>query len=86
MRSYPYYVTATDTFMSGWGCAEGKINKVVIGCDTWDEVIAVKRALRERSEMKYIRDIKQTPVYSPSRYLISWYHFDADAPYRFSRR
>lgn len=86
MRSYPYYVTATDSFMSGWGCAEGLINKVAIGCDTYDEVIAVKRALRERSEMKHINVTTKIPVYSPSRYLISWYHFDADAKYRFSRR
>ena len=29
-----YYVTMTDKFMSGWGRAEGKINKFVVECET----------------------------------------------------
>lgn len=31
------YVTMTDNFMSGWGDAEGKINKLSIECDDCDE-------------------------------------------------
>jgi len=27
-----YYVTMTDSFMGGWGTAEGKINKLVFEC------------------------------------------------------
>lgn len=41
MKKYPYYVTATDTFMSGWGCA--------------------------------------------SRYLVSWYHYNVNARFKFSQ-
>ena len=32
-----YYVTATDKFMSGWGLAENKTNKVVVVCENWQE-------------------------------------------------
>ncbi len=28
-----YYVTATDKFMSGWGLAKGRTNKVVVICE-----------------------------------------------------
>ena len=28
-----YYVTMTDKFMSGWGEAAGKVNKLVIECE-----------------------------------------------------
>ena len=28
MNKNKYYVTTTDTFMSGWGCAKNKINKL----------------------------------------------------------
>lgn len=83
MKKYAYYVTATDTFMSGWGCAEGLINKVVIGCDNWSEVIEVKQALRGRSEMKHINSTVN-PKYPPDRYLISWYRYNANARFKFS--
>lgn len=85
MRKYKYYVTATDSFMSGWGCAKGLTNKVVIGCDTYDEVVEVKHALCKRKEMKYINDRITKPRYSPSRYLISWYRYNANARFKFSQ-
>jgi hypothetical protein len=31
-----YWVSMTDKFMSGWGMAENKINKLVIECDSYD--------------------------------------------------
>lgn len=83
MKKYPFYVTATDSFMSGWGCAEGLINKVVIGCNNWSEVSIVKRALHERNEMKYV-NVTTNPRYSPSRYLVSWYRYNANARFKFS--
>lgn len=85
MKSYKYYVTATDSFMSGWGCAEGKINKIAIGCNNRTEVAEVKNALRGRSEMKYVNDTTNMSRYHSSRYLISWYHYDANARFKFSR-
>ena len=85
MRSYPYYVTATDSFLSGWGLAEGKTNKVIIGCNNRSEVDEVKNALRGRSEMKYINDTTNMSRYHSGRYLVSWYHYDANARFKFSR-
>lgn len=84
MKKYPFYVTATDSFMSGWGCAKGLINKVVIGCNTYSEVIEVKNALHSRDEMKYV-NCTVNPRYSPDRYLVSWYHYDANARFKFSK-
>jgi len=38
-----YYVTMTDKFMSGWGQAHGKINKMVVECDTYEEAAQIER-------------------------------------------
>lgn len=63
-----YYVTMTDSFMSGWGKADGLINKLVFECDTYSEAIKVERYAESRSDMKYI-DIRSTkPYYSTSKY------------------
>ena len=32
-----YYVTMTDKFMSGWGYAENKINKLIFICDNYKD-------------------------------------------------
>ena len=37
-----YYVTMTDEFMSGWGNAARKTNKLVIECDSMCEAIVVE--------------------------------------------
>ena len=84
IRNYKYYVTATDTFMSGWGCAEGKINKIAIGCNNRSEVAEVKAALRSRKEMKYINDTTNMSRYNSGRYLVSWYRYNANARFKFS--
>jgi hypothetical protein len=47
-----YYVTMTDKFMSGWGEAQGKNNKLVISCDTYEEAQIVEENARRRKEMK----------------------------------
>jgi hypothetical protein len=65
------YVTMTDKFMSGWGQAEGLINKYVIECESQQQAqICVKNA-RLRSEMKYINIVRKKPYYNQSRYLVS---------------
>ena len=67
------YVTMTDRFMSGWGCAAGKINKLVITCESWSEARVVAANAGRRSEMKYINICKKKPSYPANRYLISWH-------------
>lgn len=66
-----YYVTMTDSFMSGWGMAEGKTNKLVIECDTFEEAQIVKHNALNRTEMKYINICYNKPRYNQDRYLVS---------------
>lgn len=65
-----WFVTMTDTFMSGWGMARGKKSKLVIGPMKWDDALQIEKAARRRPEMKYvnIRERKGKPD--------SWYPYD----------
>jgi len=51
----PYYVTATDTFLSGWGPATGKISVVILPCKNYDEAERVERYANSRSDMKRVQ-------------------------------
>ena len=64
------YVTMTDKFMSGWGEAEGKINKYVIECESHQQAQICAKNARLRSEMKYINIVSKKPYYN-QRYLVS---------------
>lgn len=66
-----YYVTMTDKFMSGWGDARGKINKLVIECDTYGDAAQIARAARQRSEMRRV-NIRLTKPYYGAHVLTSW--------------
>ena len=78
-----YYVTATDKFMSGWGLAKGKTNKVVVICENLTEAEEVEEALHSRDEMKYI-NIRASKPYYNSSYIISWYRYNSNARFKFS--
>jgi hypothetical protein len=65
------YVTMTDKFMSGWGEAEGKINKYVIECETQQQAQICAKNAKKRSEMKYINIVSKKPYYNQERYLVS---------------
>lgn len=78
-----YYVTATDKFMSGWGLAENKTNKVVVVCNSIEEAEEVEEALHRRSEMKYISIRYSKPCYKKG-YVISWYKYNSKARFKFS--
>lgn len=65
------YVTMTDKFMSGWGMAQGKTNKLIIECNNFDEAWAIERNARKRSEMKYVNIRISKPKYG-SNVLESW--------------
>jgi hypothetical protein len=71
MSSVKYYVSMTDRFMSGWGMAQGKINKLIIECDTYAEANIVYENALQRSEMKYVAIGTRKPYYSPNRYYVS---------------
>jgi len=66
-----FYVTMTDKFMSGWGHAQGKTNKLIIECNTVDEAEQIERAARRRSEMKYVNIRTRRPRYG-AHVLESW--------------
>jgi hypothetical protein len=63
-----YYVTMTDKFMSGWGMAEGKINKLIFECDDRKEAHIVADNAEKRGDMKYINITPNKPYYAPGRY------------------
>jgi hypothetical protein len=65
----------TDEFMSGWGKAKGKINKVVIGCDTKSEAEVIAKNAKKRQEMKNVRIATSKPRYSRKDYVVSYYDF-----------
>lgn len=65
------YVTMTDKFMSGWGMADKKINKLVIECENWKQAEAIEKAARNRNEMKYINICAKKPYYNNRRFLVS---------------
>lgn len=66
-----YYVTMTDKFMSGWGAAACKINKLVIECDTYAQAEQIERAAKTRREMKRV-GIRTSKPYYGAHVLTSW--------------
>ena len=64
-----YYVTMTDKFMSGWGPAEGKINKLIFVCKDRQQAEVVADNARRRSDQKYINIVTTKPYYNSKRYL-----------------
>ena len=48
------YVTMTDKFMSGWGEADNKINKLVFTCKDIQEARIVKDNAEHRTDQKHI--------------------------------
>lgn len=72
VQKHKYYVCMTDKFMSGWGYAQDKINKLVIVCDTYEEAETVKQNAQDRSEMIYININIHKPYYNENRYFVSW--------------
>ena len=70
-----YYVTMTDKFMSGWGIAKDKTNKMIVVCDTWQQAEQIESAARKRPEMKYINIRTTKPRYG-SNVVESWKCWD----------
>ena len=70
-----YYVTMTDTFMSGWGHAKNMKNKYIVSCDTMEQAEAIEDAANDRDEMKYVC-IRLTKPYYGAGYLETWKTFD----------
>ena len=78
-----YYVCMTDKFMSGWGCADGKINIFIVECETKEEAIQIKYAAHKRPEMEHIKIRTKIPLaylykeeYKKHKYLVSLKKFN----------
>ena len=81
-----YYVTMTDKFMSGWGMAKKRTNKLVLTCDNMTEAMTVERNAQDRTEMKYINIRSTKPYYNKEYYFTSWHdRSDYDTWYRDDR-
>lgn len=70
-----FYVTMTDKFMSGWGLAKNKTNKLIIVCETWEQAETIERNAKKRSEMKYINICVNKPRYGDN-VRESWKSFE----------
>lgn len=74
-----FYVTMTDTFMSGWGMAEGKKNKLVFICESLDEANIVAENARNRTDQSYINICTKKPYYN-SKYYYTQYKTKDEYP------
>jgi hypothetical protein len=59
----------TDSFLSGWGMAEGKTNKLIFVCDSYEQAEIVAQNAESRSDMKYVNININKPRYNSNRYL-----------------
>jgi hypothetical protein len=75
-RSTGIFVWMTDKFMSGWGQARGKINKLIIRCDTLEQAECIFKNAQMREEMKNINYGRKLPYFSESKYKLSFKTWD----------
>lgn len=79
LSDYNYFVTMTDTMLSGWGNADGKTAKRVILCQTFREAQVIVSGLnncKNRNGMRYINIACKFPKYSEKRYTVSVDEFE----------
>ena len=79
LSDYNYFVTMTDTMLSGWGMAENKIAKRVILCQSWREAQIIVSGLnncKNRNGMRYINIAYKFPKYSEKHYTVSVDEFE----------
>jgi hypothetical protein len=70
-----FYVTMTDKFMSGWGYAAGKTNKMIVACDTIAQAEQIERVAQRRPEMRYVNIRTTKPRYG-ANVVESWKTWD----------
>ena len=67
-----YYVNMTDKFMSEWGKARWRTNKLCIACETLEEAKIVEQNALSRSEMIYVNICHKKPQSKTHQYY-SWH-------------
>ena len=78
----PYYVTLTDTFMSGWGRAEGLTNRLIFPCESYDEALDVADYAKSRGDTKNVRICTTKPQINFWQYVQVMNPENATAWYR----
>lgn len=66
------YVTMVDNFMSGWGKASSKINRLVLECDTGEEAKIVYDNACNRGDMNQVQMLENKPSYDMEKVYVSW--------------
>lgn len=64
-----YYVVMTDKALSGWGKSSGKINKLILECDSYEQAKIVEANAKSRPDMKYVNITRKKPYYDSRRYF-----------------
>ena len=72
MSGYKWYVSMTDSFMSGWGKADRQTNKLIFGCNTLEEAEIVEQNANNRTDQKYVSLCMNAPTYNKSRYYVQF--------------
>ncbi len=67
-----FYITMTDKFLSGWGPATGKINKLIFTAETYEEAEIVAGNAEGRKDMKNIHIGTTKPRFPESKYLVQY--------------
>ena len=57
----PYYVTCVDFFLSDWGEAEGKSNRLILPCQDFAEAEVVCDNAKGRGDMKSVHIHSEKP-------------------------
>ena len=65
-----------DKFMSGWGMADGKINRLVIECNSLEDAERIERNAKNRPDMRDVFIQSKRPNYPAKKYVVSHKHYD----------
>lgn len=79
LSDFSYFVTMSDTFLSGWGNAERKTAKRVVLCKTWREAQIIMDGIsncRNNNGMRYVNVCNKFPKYNRNKYTVSVDLFD----------
>lgn len=68
MSKNKYYVTMNDTFTTRLR-SDGRTDKIIVECDTLDEVGIVMENVKNRTDMKYVNYHNDShPYYNPNKF------------------
>lgn len=62
-----FYVVTTDTFMSGWGKAEGKTNKLILPCESYEQAEIVEKNAKARQDQTNVSIRKTMPKFDEGK-------------------